>query len=118
VTNRSPAPDHEYVDVDGVTSAYSRSEGLFLDERTAALVRLAALVAVGAPQSSYTAAVSSALTAGVNAEELIGTLLTVAPVVGLARTVTATPLLSLAIGYDIDAAFEAVDEPSVRSLRE
>jgi hypothetical protein len=33
----------------------------------------------------------------------------VAPITGLARVVSATPHVVLSIGYDIDAAFEALD---------
>jgi hypothetical protein len=36
-------------------------------------------------------------------------LIAVAPTVGLARAVSAAPELALAIGYDIDAALEAID---------
>ncbi len=39
----------------------------------------------------------------------MGTLITIAPIIGLARAVSAAPELALPIGYDIDAALEAFD---------
>jgi 4-carboxymuconolactone decarboxylase len=80
-----------------------------LDERTAALACLAALVALHAGPSSYQRCVDRALAAGATVDDVIDTLKVVAPTVGLARLVTAAPGLALALGYDIDAALEAVD---------
>jgi hypothetical protein len=37
----------------------------------------------------------------------VGCLIAVAPIVGLARVVSAAPELALALGYDVDAAVEA-----------
>ena len=80
-----------------------------LNERTAALACLAALVAMHAGPSSYQRCVDRALAAGATVDDVIDTLKVVAPTVGLARVVTAVPGLALALGYDIDAALEAVD---------
>jgi 4-carboxymuconolactone decarboxylase len=80
-----------------------------LNERTAALACLAALVALHAGPSSYQRCVDRALAAGATVDDVIDTLKVVAPTVGLARLVTAAPGLALALGYDIDAALEAVD---------
>jgi 4-carboxymuconolactone decarboxylase len=80
-----------------------------LNERTAALACLAALVAMHAGPSSYQRCVDRALAAGATVDDVIETLKVVAPTVGLARLVTAAPGLALALGYDIDAALEAVD---------
>jgi 4-carboxymuconolactone decarboxylase len=82
-----------------------------LNERTAALACLAALVALHAGPSSYQCCVDRALAAGATVDDVIDTLKVVAPTVGLARLVTAAPGLALALGYDIDAALEAVDLP-------
>jgi len=82
-----------------------------LNERTAALARIAALVAMHAGPSSYQRCVDRALAAGATVDDVIDTLKVVAPTVGLARLVTAAPGLALALGYDIDAALEAVDLP-------
>jgi alkylhydroperoxidase/carboxymuconolactone decarboxylase family protein YurZ len=80
-----------------------------LDERTAALACLAALVALHAGPSSYRRCVDRALAAGATVDDVIDTLKVVAPTVGLARLVTAAPGLALALGYDVDAALETVD---------
>ena len=77
-----------------------------LDPKTHALVRLGAALAIDAAPSSYQAGVEVALAAGATLDEIVGTLIAVAPTVGLARVVSAAPELALAIGYDIDAALE------------
>jgi alkylhydroperoxidase/carboxymuconolactone decarboxylase family protein YurZ len=80
-----------------------------LDPKTHALVRLAALVALGAGAVSYHWAVGAALAAGATTDDIVGTLVAVAPISGLARVIAAAPEVALSIGYDIDAAFEAFD---------
>jgi alkylhydroperoxidase/carboxymuconolactone decarboxylase family protein YurZ len=81
-----------------------------LDPRTEALVRVGAMVALDAPSASYADPVAMALVAGATAEDVVGVLIAVAPDVGMARVVSATQGLSLAMGYDIDAAFEHLDD--------
>ncbi len=83
-----------------------------LEERTEALIRVGALVALDAPQSSYHAAVEAALLAGASLDDLLAALLAVAGTVGSARVVSAAPRIALAAGYDIDAALEATERPS------
>lgn len=85
-----------------------------LDARTAALARLAALVAMRSPTACYRTCVAAALEAGATADEVVETLCSVASTVGLARVVSAAPCLALAVGYDIDAALERVDGPRER----
>jgi alkylhydroperoxidase/carboxymuconolactone decarboxylase family protein YurZ len=80
-----------------------------LDPKTHALVRLGALVGLGAGAVSYHWAVGAALAAGATADDIVGTLVAVAPISGLARVIAAAPEVALSIGYDIDAAFEAFD---------
>ena len=77
-----------------------------LDQKTHALVRLAASLAMDAAISSYQSTVELALAAGASFDEIVGTLIAVAPTVGLTRAVSAAPELALALGYDVDAAFE------------
>jgi alkylhydroperoxidase/carboxymuconolactone decarboxylase family protein YurZ len=77
-----------------------------LDPKTHALVRLGASLAIDAAPSSYQANIEVALAAGANIDEIVGTLIAVAPTVGLARVVSAAPELALALGYDVDAALE------------
>lgn len=77
-----------------------------LDQKTHALVRLGASLAIDAAPSSYQANVEVAFSAGASVDEIVGTLIAVAPTVGLARVVSAAPELALALGYDVDAALE------------
>jgi alkylhydroperoxidase/carboxymuconolactone decarboxylase family protein YurZ len=77
-----------------------------LDEKTTALVRLGALVAMDAPEAAYGRVVRAALGAGITLDELVEVLTAVAPSVGVARIVAAAPKLASAAGYDIDAALE------------
>lgn len=81
------------------------------DERTAALARLAALVALGAGTESFRHGVEQALAAGATVDDVVDTLVVVAPGVGLARVVAVVPRLAKAAGYDVDAALEAWDGP-------
>jgi 4-carboxymuconolactone decarboxylase len=85
------------------------SEAAQLDPKTQALIRLGGLVAMGAAPGSYHWAAEAALDAGATAEDVVGTLVAVAPICGLARVVSASPEVALAIGYDIDQAFETFD---------
>ncbi len=81
-----------------------------LAPKTHALVRLAASLAIDAAPSSYHATVEAALAAGATIDEIVGTVIAVAPTVGLARIVSAAPELALALGYDVDAALEVLEE--------
>lgn len=89
-----------------LTVGPERVEPRELDPRTQALVRLSALVALGATPTSYAWSVDAAFAAGATVDEIVSTLLAVAPVVGIARVVAAAPTLAAAIGYDIEAALE------------
>src|SRR6185436_8610234 len=88
-----------------------------LEPKTHALVRLAALLAVDAGQPSYDASVDVALASGASLDEIVGILIAVAPAIGLGRVVSVAPELGLALGYDVNAAFEAQDCPRRRSGR-
>ena len=82
---------------------------LRLDERTESLIRVAALVPIDAPQSSYQTAVEAAMRAGATLDDLLAALIAVAGSVGSPRVVSAAPRIALAAGYDVDAALEATD---------
>ena len=82
-----------------------------VDERTAALLRVAATIAVDAAPSSLHRAVSHALAAGATPEEIVATLEAVTPVTGAARVVQCAPKVALALGYDVDAALERRLDP-------
>jgi 4-carboxymuconolactone decarboxylase len=77
-----------------------------LDPRTRALVRLAALVAVGGAVPSFGAQADAAVNAGATAAEIVDVLFSVVPVIGLPRTVAAGPKLALALGYDTSEELE------------
>lgn len=81
-------------------------DSVALDPKTLALVRLAALVAVGGTLPSYGAQADAAVNAGASAAEIVAVLVGVVDVVGLPCVVAAAPSLALALGYDTDDAFE------------
>ena len=80
-----------------------------LDPKTAALVRVGALAAIGSPAVCLEWSATRALAAGATEDEIAGVLLAIAPVAGLGRVVTAVPGVADAFGYDIDAALEDPD---------
>ena len=86
--------------------ARSLIHGVHLDAKTGALVRLAALLSIGAATSSCRAAVECARAGGATEGEIVGVLVAVAPVVGGARVVDAAPRLALAIDYDVEDVAE------------
>jgi 4-carboxymuconolactone decarboxylase len=88
---------------DGVDGTGVESEEL--DLKTLALVRLAALVAVGGAVPSYGAQTDAAVSAGATAAEIVDVLVSVIPIVGLPCVVAAAPKLAMALGYDTDDAF-------------
>ena len=96
------------------TGASAAAAGI--DPRAHALVRVGALIAVDATPPSYMSAAEAALRAGSTYEELVGTLIVVMPVVGVARVVSAASNLGLAIGYDVGEAFEVARQRRARAL--
>lgn len=77
-----------------------------LDGRSLALTRLAGLIAVSSSTASYQWCVADAIAAGASDDDIVAVLVNVAPVVGTARVVAAAADLALALGYDLDSAFE------------
>lgn len=77
-----------------------------LDEKTNALVRLGALVAVDATSPGYMWTVEAARRHGATEEEIVGCLIAALPAVGVASVVSAAPKLALALGYDVTAGLE------------
>ena len=77
-----------------------------LDARTEALMRIAALVALDAPRSSYRSAVAAAQIAGARLEDLFAVLVAIVDDVGSARVISAAPRIALAAGYDVEAELE------------
>ena len=80
-----------------------------LDSGTTALMRLSALVAIGHTGPLLQEAVSDALDAGVGGDSVVGSLLALAPTLGVNHLVAAAPALAVALGYDLDASFESLD---------
>jgi alkylhydroperoxidase/carboxymuconolactone decarboxylase family protein YurZ len=75
-----------------------------LAARELMLVRMAALIAVGAPPVSYLANVGAAAESGVTADDIQAVLIGVAPVVGTARVVSAGGNILRALGVAIAVA--------------
>ena len=74
-----------------------------LGHKSGVLVRLGALLTLGAATSSLRVTVEQAIEAGASETEIVDVLVTVGPAIGLARVVAAAPRLALALGYDIEA---------------
>jgi alkylhydroperoxidase/carboxymuconolactone decarboxylase family protein YurZ len=98
---------------DALLDDIARDGSLFaasaIDEKTAALVRVAATVAVDAALASFQHVVALALAAGATSDEIVASLEAVTPVTGAARVVQCAPKMALALGYDVDAALERRD---------
>ena len=77
-----------------------------IDEQMRTLARIAAAIAVGATAPTLAPLVEDGHASGVSDEEILGTLIAVAPIIGSVRVVRAAPELARAVGYDIDKAFE------------
>jgi hypothetical protein len=85
-------------------------EASTLDAQSILLVRLAALVASGAPAASYALNLAAAGEVGLGAEDVRGVLTAVAPVVGTTRIVDATGRIVLALGVAIEVASAELDD--------
>ena len=81
-----------------------------LDPKTAALIVVAAAVALGSSSLCLQWSASRALAAGATEDEIAEVLLAIAPMAGLGRVAVAAPDLAIALGYDVEAALEAVDD--------
>jgi alkylhydroperoxidase/carboxymuconolactone decarboxylase family protein YurZ len=79
-------------------TALNRAE---LDPVTMLLVRIAALAAVDAPATSYLMHVGPAVQAGVTFDQVQDVLVTVAPIVGAPRVLTAAQNITDALGIVI-----------------
>jgi 4-carboxymuconolactone decarboxylase len=78
-----------------------------LDVKTAALVRLAGVIALDSAPATYQWSVTSALAAGASDGEVVAVLEALAPIVGSARVSSAAPEVALAIGCDLDLPADA-----------
>ena len=100
---------HDEALLDAIAKEGNSFASEVIDERTTALVRVAATIAVDAALSSFQHAVATALAAGATSKEIVATLEAVTPVTGSARVVQCAPKVALALGYDVDAALERPD---------
>lgn len=80
-----------------------------LDERTFALVRIAALVAMDAPPASYARQIAEATEAGATGDEILDVLRAVAPQVGGPKIVAAAPEIMLGLGLSLPAGDPEAD---------
>jgi 4-carboxymuconolactone decarboxylase len=84
-------------------------EASSLDAQSIALVRLAALVASGAPAASYALNLAAAGEVGLDADDVRGVLAAIAPIVGTSRVVGATGRIVVALGVAIEVASAQLD---------
>ena len=88
--------------VEGLTGVLLENlEDSGLDRRSHGLVRLASLIALDAPPAAYLGQVAFARDAGITAEEILGVLVAVGPLVGMPKVVAAAPELMLALGLPV-----------------
>jgi 4-carboxymuconolactone decarboxylase len=83
----------------GTVSAERRTD---LGAKVELLVKLGALLALGAATPSLREAVERASAAGASTDELVGVLVSLGPTIGLASLVAAASKLATAIGYDLE----------------
>jgi 4-carboxymuconolactone decarboxylase len=96
--------------IDSILDRDEATEVSGLDAKTCALVRLGALIAVDAAPASYLEAVDASRSAGATEDEIVGVVVNLVATIGVARAVSAAPKLSLAVGYDVEAALERFGE--------
>jgi len=87
------------------TSAPSTSA---LNERTASLVRLAALILKDSSLACYQRSVNAALDSGVSVDEMLALLPLLAQLAGSTVVVSAAPKLAMALGYDVEHSLEEI----------
>jgi alkylhydroperoxidase/carboxymuconolactone decarboxylase family protein YurZ len=100
---------HDEALLEAIATEAGSSAATVLGEKTAALLRIAATVAVDAAPPSFQHAVALAVASGATTDEIVATLEAVTPVTGTARVVQCAPKIALALGYDVEAALERLD---------
>ena len=93
-----PATDAPVLDLLKTMTAES-IEASTLDEESLMLVRIAALISVDAPPSSYLLNIGAAGDVGIDADQVQGVLAAVAPIVGTARVASAAGNIVRALGF-------------------
>ena len=84
-----------------------------LDARSLSLLRLGATMTAGTAGPVWQQRVNEALESGLSFEEIVEALTALAPTIGIDRAVAVAPELARALGYDIDAALERLDDPGL-----
>lgn len=94
---RAPAGDHA-TSQSAVDAAAGNVEQSGLDMRAHAMVRLAALVAAGEPETAYVEHAATAIDHGVTLDEIVGVLAALLPTVSTARVTAASAAILGATG--------------------
>lgn len=76
-------------------------EGVRLDHRTLAVIRVAALLSVDSDPGTFRWAVEEGIAAGVDDSDFFDTLVAVAPIIGVARLTASLPHLMAALDLDV-----------------
>ncbi len=82
-------------------------EGASLDHVGECLAKLGALIVTDGSEMAWQQTVGAALDAGVTPDEVVDTLVVLAPTVGRTRVITVAPKIARAIGFDVESALEA-----------
>jgi 4-carboxymuconolactone decarboxylase len=108
---RKLAMIHEGFVQDKARLEFDLARASALDPKTAALIVVGVVVAIGASPACLRWSASRALATGASADEITDVLLAIAPVAGLGRVVCAVPDLATGLGYDLEAALTELDDP-------
>lgn len=88
--------------------------GSSLDEREIELVRIATLVALGAPAAAFRAHITRALSAGAAADEVWGSVAAIATLVGVPRLIASVPHIAAALEGHQASREDRTTDQSVR----
>lgn len=88
--------------------------GSSLDEREIELVRIATLVALGAPAASFRAHVTRALSASATADDVWGSVAAIATLVGVPRLIASVPHIAAALEGHQASREDRTTDQSVR----
>ena len=92
--------------LEGLEAGPTGSRGAAWIRASFSLVKIAALIALDAPPTSYLWQVANALDAGCTPEDLLGVLKAIAPQVGGPRVVAAAPEIMIAMGLALPEGAE------------
>jgi len=105
---RSLVVNDRALNAERLSTEQRTSDPCQLDERSRCIGRVAALVAHDGSVHTFRWTIDDALAAGVTPDEIVGVMLAIAPLVGVARVVNTAPKVALALDYDLDAALECL----------